>query len=121
MGSQNRATPSFAPKRRAFYTLTLLQILSLFERQIFDFLGYMWLPILGNFLATLFAILAVFGAAQRRLGYLVSYLVWCVLWIGWNVFVTCYYLEVGGLKRSEDWLALGTHSYSWWLANGQVN
>ena len=28
--------------------ILVLQLISTFERQIFDFLGYMWLPILGN-------------------------------------------------------------------------
>jgi hypothetical protein len=29
-----------------FYIITFLQIISTMERQIFDFLGFMWVPIL---------------------------------------------------------------------------
>ena len=31
--------------------------------------------------------------------YFFQYAVWCLLWIGWNVFVICLYLEVGMLSR----------------------
>ncbi len=36
------------------------------ERQVFDFLGYMWAPIIGNFLHILVIIIGFFGALQYR-------------------------------------------------------
>ena len=41
--------------RNLLYAILALQLISTLERQVFDFLGYMWLPILGNFLHTLMA------------------------------------------------------------------
>lgn len=28
-----------------------------------------------------------------------QYLQWMLLWIGWNVFVSCLYLDLGGLSK----------------------
>lgn len=36
------------------------------ERQVFDFLGYMWAPIITNFLQIIFIIIGFFGALQYR-------------------------------------------------------
>lgn len=43
----------------------LLQV-STIERQVFDFLGYMWVPILGNFLHIICVIIGMFGSLQYR-------------------------------------------------------
>ncbi|NXP69969.1 NKAI1 protein, partial [Ramphastos sulfuratus] len=47
----------------------LLQVAAL-ERQIFDFLGYQWAPILANFLHIMAVILGIFGTIQYRSKYL---------------------------------------------------
>jgi hypothetical protein len=104
--------------RNVIYTVCLLQLLTSIERQVFDFLGYMWLPILGNFLNIIFVIFCIFGVNQRRPNYVYTYSVWSLIWMAWNLFVTCYYMEVGMLDRKGDVLSLGTNSFSWWLANG---
>lgn len=31
-----------------------------------------------------------------------QYAVWLVLWVTWNVFVICFYLEVGDLSKVMD-------------------
>lgn len=36
------------------------------ERQIFDFLGYQWAPILANFIHIIIVILGLFGTIQYR-------------------------------------------------------
>lgn len=38
----------------------------------------------------------------------VQYLLWTLLWVGWNVFVSCLYLDLGGLSKvstdgSQTW------------------
>ncbi|XP_010148790.1 PREDICTED: sodium/potassium-transporting ATPase subunit beta-1-interacting protein 3-like, partial [Eurypyga helias] len=75
-----------------------LQLAAL-ERQIFDFLGFQWAPILGNFLQIIVVILGLFGTIQFRPRYIVVYTVWTALWVTWNVFIICFYLEVGGLSK----------------------
>ncbi|XP_054110386.1 sodium/potassium-transporting ATPase subunit beta-1-interacting protein 2 isoform X7 [Callithrix jacchus] len=88
------------------------------ERQIFDFLGYQWAPILANFVHIIIVILGLFGTIQYRpryitgilfpkapealslkFTYLTEYAVWLVLWVTWNVFVICFYLEAGDLSK----------------------
>jgi hypothetical protein len=80
--------------RKALYAIALLQLISTLERQIFDFLGYMWVPILANFVHSIVVILGLFGAYQYRLNYLIAYLVWSLVWVAWNSFIICFYLQV---------------------------
>ncbi|XP_025092285.1 sodium/potassium-transporting ATPase subunit beta-1-interacting protein 3-like isoform X4 [Pomacea canaliculata] len=96
------------------------QLLSTVERQVFDFLGYMWAPIIGNFFQIIAVILGLFGACQQYRSFVVVYAVWSLLWLGWNVFVICLYLEVGILNRNRERyiLTIGTESKSWWLEHG---
>lgn len=47
-----------------------LQVLAL-ERQVFDFLGYQWAPILANFFHIIIVILGLFGTIQYRPRYIV--------------------------------------------------
>ncbi|XP_033011189.1 sodium/potassium-transporting ATPase subunit beta-1-interacting protein 3 isoform X4 [Lacerta agilis] len=51
--------------------LCTLQLLAALERQIFDFLGFQWAPILGNFLHIIVVILGLFGTIQYRPRYIV--------------------------------------------------
>uniref|UniRef100_A0ABM5ETK8 Sodium/potassium-transporting ATPase subunit beta-1-interacting protein n=1 Tax=Pogona vitticeps TaxID=103695 RepID=A0ABM5ETK8_9SAUR len=97
-----------------------LQLIAALERQIFDFLGYQWVPILANFLHIMAVILGVFGTIQYRSKYLILYAVWLVLWVGWNAFIICFYLEVGHLSQDRDFIMTFNTSLhrSWWMENG---
>lgn len=46
--------------------------ISTVERQVFDFLGFMWAPILANFLNILFIIFGFFGTFQSVAVYIYS-------------------------------------------------
>lgn len=62
--------------------------LTIIERQIFDFLGYMWAPILANFFQIIFVIFGFFGGYQFSAKYLIT-----VSWSlgeAWNVFFFPY-------------------------------
>ncbi|XP_040578107.1 uncharacterized protein NKAIN [Lepeophtheirus salmonis] len=97
----------------------ILELFSSLERQVFDFLGYMWLPILANFINIILVILGIFGVFEKRTAYLVSYLVWTFFWISWNIFLICFYKNIGYLNNeTQDLLSLGTGSFSWWFVNG---
>ncbi|XP_078730532.1 sodium/potassium-transporting ATPase subunit beta-1-interacting protein 2-like [Lampetra fluviatilis] len=96
-----------------------VQLVVTLERQVFDFLGYQWAPILANFLHILAVILGLFGVLQFRPRYLGLYAVWTVLWLTWNIFLICFYLEVGGLSKDSDVLTLHASIHrSWWRENG---
>ncbi|XP_057243321.1 sodium/potassium-transporting ATPase subunit beta-1-interacting protein 1-like [Malurus melanocephalus] len=97
-----------------------LQLVAALERQIFDFLGYQWAPILANFLHIMAVILGIFGTIQYRSRYLMMYAVWLVLWVGWNAFIICFYLEVGRLSQDRDFIMTFNTSLhrSWWMENG---
>ncbi|KAL8220275.1 UNVERIFIED_CONTAM: Sodium/potassium-transporting ATPase subunit beta-1-interacting protein 1 [Gekko kuhli] len=99
---------------------TSLSIMAALERQIFDFLGYQWVPILANFLHIMAVILGIFGTVQYRSKYLILYAVWLVLWVGWNAFIICFYLEVGHLSQDRDFIMTFNTSLhrSWWMENG---
>eukprot|EP00096_Caligus_rogercresseyi_P011943 TRINITY_DN4857_c0_g1_i2.p1 TRINITY_DN4857_c0_g1~~TRINITY_DN4857_c0_g1_i2.p1 ORF type:complete len:397 (-),score=74.85 TRINITY_DN4857_c0_g1_i2:49-1239(-) len=106
-------------RRRVVLGSLGLELLCTLERQVFDFLGYMWLPILLNFLNILLVILGLFGVLEGRRGYLRLYLGWTPLWIAWNIFLICFYKDLGRLDSAHsDFLGLGTGSFSWWLVNG---
>ncbi|KAG7215995.1 hypothetical protein INR49_003516 [Caranx melampygus] len=79
--------------------LCCLQLITALERQVFDFLGYQWAPIMVNFFHIIMVILGLFGVVQYRSRYVVMYLLWTLLWVGWNVFVSCLYLDLGGLSK----------------------
>ncbi|XP_029168016.1 uncharacterized protein LOC114938303 isoform X6 [Nylanderia fulva] len=105
-------------RRHFLLTICSLQLITTIERQVFDFLGFMWAPILVNFFNIIFVILGFFGAFQYRPKYIISYCIWNALWLGWNVFIICFYLSVGILDKNSDILNLGTGSFSWWHVNG---
>ncbi|KAK1801500.1 hypothetical protein P4O66_004562 [Electrophorus voltai] len=89
------------------------------ERQVFDFLGYQWAPILANFFHIIVVILGLFGTIQYRPRYIVVYAVWTALWVAWNVFLICFYLEVGGLTKDGDLLTFNISAHhSWWSEHG---
>ncbi|XP_074902975.1 sodium/potassium-transporting ATPase subunit beta-1-interacting protein 2 isoform X2 [Buteo buteo] len=96
------------------------QLVSVLERQIFDFLGYQWAPILANFIHIIIVILGLFGTIQYRPRYITGYAVWLVLWVTWNVFVICFYLEAGDLSKETDLILTFNISMhrSWWMENG---
>ncbi|XP_054740981.1 sodium/potassium-transporting ATPase subunit beta-1-interacting protein isoform X1 [Anastrepha obliqua] len=78
----------------------------------------MWAPILVNFFHIIFIILGFYGAYHFRIKYIITYLIWSFIWIGWNAFLICFYLNVGVLDRDSDLLNLGTGSVSWFEVNG---
>lgn len=55
---------------RHFSLLSSLQITAL-ERQVFDFLGYQWAPIMVNFFHIIMVILGLFGVIQYRSRYVI--------------------------------------------------
>ncbi|XP_068125407.1 sodium/potassium-transporting ATPase subunit beta-1-interacting protein 1 isoform X1 [Hyperolius riggenbachi] len=97
-----------------------LQLAAALQRQIFDFLGYQWAPILANFLHIMAVILGIFGTLHYRSKYLILYSVWLALWVAWNAFIICFYLEVGHLSQHRDLIMNFNTSLhrSWWMENG---
>lgn len=97
--------------------------ITIIERQVFDFLGFMWAPILANFFHIIFVIFGFFGGYQFRAKYIVTvrcldvydtenraiifihafhpaqYAIWNLFWIGWNALLVCFYLSVGVLDK----------------------
>ncbi|KAJ8310958.1 hypothetical protein KUTeg_011485 [Tegillarca granosa] len=108
----------------ALYTTLLiviiLQLLSVLERQVFDFLGFMWAPIIANFFQIICVIIGGFGTYQYRPKFIAVYSTWTLMYLGWNIFMICLYLEVGILNRNEhlNILNIGTKNKSWWLEHG---
>ncbi|XP_045494400.1 uncharacterized protein LOC123693370 [Colias croceus] len=104
--------------RTVLLIVCILELIVTIQRQVFDFLGYMWLPIITNFINILLIIFGSFGAVQYVTKYLFAYAIWSLMWLTWNTFLICYYLNLGTLNRESGLLSLGTGSVSWWESNG---
>ncbi|XP_003462881.2 sodium/potassium-transporting ATPase subunit beta-1-interacting protein 4 isoform X2 [Cavia porcellus] len=105
--------------RCTLLALCTLQLVTILERQVFDFLGYQWAPILANFVHSVVVILGLFGTIQYRPRYIMVYVVWAAVWVTWNVFIICFYLEVGGLSRDSGLLTFNLSRHrSWWQEHG---
>ncbi|CAG9828645.1 unnamed protein product [Diabrotica balteata] len=89
-------------RRNVFLSICFLQMVAVVERQVFDFLGFLWIPILVNFFEIIFIIFGFFGAYQYRPKYIIAYLLWHLFWIGWNIFMICLYLNVAGLDHEVN-------------------
>lgn len=104
--------------RTVLLIVCVLELIITVQRQVFDFLGYMWLPIITNFINILLIIFGSFGAVQCITKYLIAYAIWSFMWLIWNIFLVCYYLNLGNLNRESGLLSLNTGSVSWWESNG---
>ncbi|RVE70744.1 hypothetical protein OJAV_G00066820 [Oryzias javanicus] len=97
-----------------------LQLVLALERQVFDFLGYQWAPILANFFHIIVVILGLFGTIQYRPRYIIvtiCYIFVLDVWV--DVFVICFYLDVGGLSKDSDLLTFNISAHhSWWSEHG---
>ncbi|XP_055346952.1 sodium/potassium-transporting ATPase subunit beta-1-interacting protein 3-like [Paramacrobiotus metropolitanus] len=113
-----KGPPSFPRVRASFLICSVIQLIAVFERQIFDFMGYMWLAIACNFLHVTCVILGIFGSLQHRTCYVLLSCIWNLLWIGWNIFVVCLNLDAGVLRKEMSVLNLGTMTTNWWHVNG---
>ncbi|XP_077990200.1 sodium/potassium-transporting ATPase subunit beta-1-interacting protein 3-like [Glandiceps talaboti] len=106
--------------RCTLITICVLQLIAVIEREVFDFLGYMWTPIIANFLTIICIILGLFGAYQFRPRYIIVYALWMIIWLACNAFVICLYLEVGllSLEKHIKYLTIDTDNESWWKDHG---
>ncbi|XP_044764991.1 sodium/potassium-transporting ATPase subunit beta-1-interacting protein 2 [Coccinella septempunctata] len=109
----------FHIRRYIYLSTCLIQTLAVVQKQVFDFLGFLWIPILVNFFEIIFIILGFFGGYQNRAKYIITYLIWQILWIIWNIFIICLYLDVGELDhKTNKVLKLDSNSESWWRTEG---
>jgi hypothetical protein len=99
------------------FSLTLLLLLTI-ARQIFDFLGQLWLQILINFFTILVIIIALFGLKQCRISYLVSFIICALFNVVWNLLVISIHFKIRDINLSEDLLSLYSGTMSWWNTNG---
>ncbi|CAG7815294.1 unnamed protein product [Allacma fusca] len=108
----------FCTRRRVyvlFLTVATIQIITTGARQIFDFLGPLWSLIFTNFLNIVFTIFGFFGGYTKRKHYLISYIVWTIAWMGWNLLILCLYIPVPTIEPFKSAiLSLGTGGFSWW-------
>ncbi|XP_038052127.1 sodium/potassium-transporting ATPase subunit beta-1-interacting protein 3-like isoform X2 [Patiria miniata] len=106
--------------RCTLMTICALQMLASVERFVFDMVGFMWTPVLVGVIDIIVILFGMFGIHQYRPKYIYLYGIWHILWIGWNIFIICLYLEAGvlTLEKNGNILSMGTGSDSWWLTHG---
>ncbi|EDO33435.1 predicted protein, partial [Nematostella vectensis] len=90
------------------------------ERLVFDFLGFMWAPIIANFIHIAFLIIGIFGVHQSRAPYTITYAVWCLIWFALNLTIIALYLEIGEITHVSTVHVFPCASLhiSWWSSNG---
>jgi len=102
--------------RRAFTIIVVLNFILLVERSIFDFMGFMFGMIIADMIYLILLIVGLFGAYQYRVNYVAMLTSFTLIWIAWNIFVICNYLNVGFLDRyNPAFLNLNTGRKSWWF------
>jgi len=105
------------PSSVAASNLVLVPLLLLtLVRQVFDFLGQIWLQIIINFITLNVIIVALFGIKQGRISYLLAFVFVCMFNIFWNIVVISIHFKTNDLR--EDLLSLFTGATSWWHLNG---
>ncbi|XP_045689070.1 sodium/potassium-transporting ATPase subunit beta-1-interacting protein 4 [Phyllostomus hastatus] len=105
-----RCTPIF---------LRTFQLVTALERQVFDLLGHQWAPVLATSVHVVLVLLGLSGAVQYQPRCIVVYAVWAAVWVTWNVFITCFYLEVRGLSKDRELLTFDLSRHrSWWREHG---
>lgn len=97
----------FVCARKSVLVLLTISLVLTIIRQIFDFIGRLWLPIAVNFSHMLFLIFGYFGILQYRPGFLITSAFWLPLCLTWNVFLCCYYLSLKPLDRNQPLLSFG--------------
>lgn len=102
----------------ALHFLLVPSLMLVITRQVFDFLGQIWLQIIINFITILLIIVALFGIRQRRLTYIGSFTVWALFNTVWNLIVFCLHSKTRDVGITEDALSFFTGSVSWWHSNG---
>lgn len=109
----------FCPNPHTALIFTLIPLLLLtILRQIFDFLGQIWLQILINFFTILIIIIALFGIRQSRSSYLIMFIVWALFNTAWNLLVIVIHSKMRDINLNEDFLSMYTGAISWWHLNG---
>lgn len=104
--------------RKAFTIVIILNLVFLLERSIFDFMGFMYGMIIADIFYLMFLIIGLFGAYQYRVNYVAASTILSLIWIAWNLFVICVYLNVGFLNRHEPVvLNMNTNMKSWWFTS----
>nr|XP_029500438.1 sodium/potassium-transporting ATPase subunit beta-1-interacting protein 4-like [Oncorhynchus nerka] len=107
--------------------LCTIQLLVALERQVFDFLGYQWAPILANFFHIIIVILGLFGTIQYRPRYIVvvclcrSMCVFVYLQMCVCLCIFCYMLMCvfNLLLQDSDLLTFNISAHhSWWREHG---
>eukprot|EP00112_Aurelia_sp_Birch-Aquarium-sp1_P004067 Seg1461.2 transcript_id=Seg1461.2/GoldUCD/mRNA.D3Y31 product="Sodium/potassium-transporting ATPase subunit beta-1-interacting protein 4" protein_id=Seg1461.2/GoldUCD/D3Y31 len=105
-------------QRRLLLVVLPLQLLIVLQRLVFDFLGYVWVLVSCGIIAVIFSIIGIFGTYQRKSKYLLTYVVWGVIWVILNILVIVLYLDAGSFTHKNDWLSFKQGKTSWYAKNG---
>lgn len=116
-GGRSLGSCCFNSETALSFTLVPLLLLTI-TRQVFDFLGQIWLQILINFFTIILIIVALFGIRQRRISYLALYTLWALFNTVWNLIVICIHTRIRDVGITEDALSFRAGATSWWHSNG---
>ncbi|XP_075240703.1 sodium/potassium-transporting ATPase subunit beta-1-interacting protein 1-like isoform X2 [Convolutriloba macropyga] len=89
--------------RCTLVSICIFQLVFVLERTVFDALGHMYGLVVADGFQILMIFVGVIGTYCYKPKYLVPYGTMQFLWLGWNAYLICYYLEAGMLQRKEMW------------------
>ncbi|XP_063729466.1 sodium/potassium-transporting ATPase subunit beta-1-interacting protein 2-like isoform X2 [Symsagittifera roscoffensis] len=89
--------------RCTLVSICIFQLVFVLERTVFDSLGHMYGLVVGDGIQIIMVLVGVIGTYSYKPKYLVPYGTMQFLWLGWNAYLVCYYLEIGLLQRKEMW------------------
>ncbi|OAF69549.1 Na(+)/K(+)-transporting ATPase subunit beta-1-interacting protein 4, partial [Intoshia linei] len=101
--------------------LLVLQFIFLAFTEIFDFIGYLWMPIIFNFLYANMVILTIYAVTFFCLNILLLYYISSIIWIVWNLLSAIIYLNFPFFDKYRSYvLSFGIPTNSFWL-NNEIN
>jgi hypothetical protein len=89
--------------RCTLVSICIFQMVFVIERTVLDALGPMYGLVVADGIQFLMVIVGIIGTYTYKPRYLVPYGTFQFLWIGWNAYLLCFYLEVGWLARKANW------------------
>lgn len=89
--------------RCTLVSICIFQLVFVIERTVFDALGHMYGLVVADGIQIIMVLVGVIGTYCYKPKYLVPFGTMQFLWLGWNAYLVCYYLEVGMLQRKDMW------------------
>lgn len=101
-----------------FHLVSLIIVLLMIERLVFDTLGQMWGTMLINCMTALCTLTGIAGVCINEKIAIGVFAVWNFISLGLNLLIICVYNDIGLLRQKERYLGLSFGNDNWWRKHG---